>query len=63
MKKVTYEFEVMDFCPERCEAFSPFEFRGDHLGCLHDSKCSELWKQLKAKDTGPTGEEEVLRTC
>ena len=46
MKKVTYEFEVPDFCPEQCKAFNPFEFR-ERLGCLNDTKCEQLYRHLK----------------
>lgn len=50
MKKVTYEFEVPDFCPEHCEAFSPFEFRHERLGCLNDTKCEQLYRRIKEMD-------------
>ena len=53
MKEVSYTFTVPDFCPEPCEAFSPFDYRANRLGCLNETKCKELWKMLRA--AGETG--------
>lgn len=48
MKKVQYTFEVPDFCPEKCEAFSPIRaIRNDKMHCLYDSQCAELHRVLE----------------
>ncbi|MBR1689382.1 MAG: hypothetical protein IJ713_01250 [Oscillibacter sp.] len=47
MKKVTYEFEVPDFCPEACEAFNPVRYR-DEWKCLHEDQCKALHRVIQA---------------
>lgn len=54
MKKVTYAFEVPDFCPDKCEAFSPIRaIRNDKMHCLYDDQCAELHRVLAGAAGGP----------
>lgn len=75
MKEVSYTFEVMDFCPEKCEAFSPIRvLRDDKFRCLHTDSCKELHRVLQmhaeldrilenagGASPAPTKETEVLK--
>ena len=48
MKEVQYTFRVPDFCPEHCEAFSPFRYEKQNLWrCLHEDQCKELRRVIE----------------
>lgn len=48
MKKVQYTFEVPDFCPDKCEAFSPIRaLRAEKMYCLHKEQCEQLRRVLE----------------
>lgn len=36
MKEVQYPFQVPDFCPERCEALSPFRYDAAAPGIVRE---------------------------
>lgn len=48
MKKVQYTFEVQDFCPDKCEAFSPIRaLRAEKMYCLYKEQCEQLHRVLE----------------
>ena len=48
MKEVQYTFQVPDFCPERCAAFSPIRYEKQNLWrCLHEDQCKELHRVIE----------------
>ena len=63
MKEVQYPFRVPDFCPERCEALSPFRYEKQNVCvCLNETRCKELRRVMEnavGASPAPTRETEA----